>query len=216
MRRVQVLCPQPAASLLLALALWSGACFAGLTEGLAAFDRGDFKTAQAELQPLAAKGDVSAEYTLGIASYNALGTPQDYAVALKWFSRAAAQGLAPAQYCLAVMYAHGQGVREDPAIAIGWYKRAAMQGNAAAFHNLAVQFGSGRGVTQDMAAALAYFMLSADQGIKDDEYKRDMLVLNLKPQQIESAKAMARQLKAGIKHAKLPPLPQLGDLSEAK
>ena len=37
-----------------------------------------------------------------------------------------------------------------------------------------------------------------------------MLVLNLKPQQMESAKAMAKAIKAAIKHPKLPPLPQLG------
>lgn len=216
MSPVELFRPRTAAPLLLVLALWSSASFAGLKEGLAAFDKGDFRTAQAELQPLAAKGDVSAEYTLGIASYNALGTPRDYPLALQWFAKAAAQGLAPAQYCLGVMYAHGQGVREDPAIAINWYRRAAMQGNAPAFHNLAVHYGSGRGVAQDMAASLAYFMLSADQGLKDDENRRDMLVLNLKPQQIASAKAMAKAIKAAITHPKLPPLPQLGDLSEGK
>jgi len=133
----------------------SGTCFAGLKEGLADFDRGAFRSALATLQPLAEKGDVSAQYAVGIANYQGLGTPQDYALAMKWFSRAAAQDLAPAEYCVGVMLAHGEGVRANPTAAIAWYKRAVAHGYGPAFHNLAVQYGEGRGVSQDMAIALA-------------------------------------------------------------
>jgi TPR repeat protein len=198
------------ACLLPILILLSGNCFAGLKEGLADFDRGAFQQALATLQPLAEKGDVSAQYAVGIASYQGLGTPQDYALAMKWFSRAAAQDLAPAEYCVGVMLAHGEGVHANPAAAIGWYKRAGAHGYAPAFHNLAVQYGDGRGVSQDMAMSLGYFMVSAERGVAQDAATRDMLLLNLKPNQVTAARALARSLRDGIKPVKLPPLPNLG------
>jgi TPR repeat protein len=199
-----------AARLLPILILLSGTCFAGLKEGLADFDRGAFPSALATLQPLAEKGDVSAQYTVGIANYQGLGTSQDYALAMKWFSRAAAQDLPPAEYCVGVMLAHGEGVHANPTAAIAWYKRAVAHGYGPAFHNLAVQYGEGRGVSQDMAIALGYFMVSAERGVAQDAATRDMLLLNLKPDKVAAARAHARTLREGIKPVKLPPLPNLG------
>jgi len=204
-----------AACVLPFLVFLSGTCFAGLKDGLADFDHGAYQPALAALQPLAEKGDVSAQYTVGIASYEGLGTPQDYALAMKWFSRAAAQDLAPAEYCVGVMLAHGEGVRANPAAAIAWYKRAAAHGYGPAFHNLAIQYGEGRGVSQDMAIALGYFMVSAERGVAQDAATRDMLLLNLKPDKIAAARALARSLREGIKPVKLPPLPSLGGVGEA-
>jgi len=204
-----------AACVLPILIFLSGTCFAGLKEGLADFDRGAFQAALATLQPLAEKGDVSAQYTVGIANYQGLGTPQDYTLAMKWFSRAAAQDLAPAEYCVGVMLAHGEGVRANPAAAIAWYKRAAAHGYGPAFHNIAIQYGEGRGVSQDMAIALANFMVSAERGVAQDAATRDMLLINLKPNQVAAARALARSLREGIKPMKLPPLPNLGGVGEA-
>jgi len=204
-----------AAYLLPILMFLSGTCFAGLKEGLAEFDRGAYQSALATLQPLAEKGDVSAQYTVGIAAYQGLGTPQDYALAMKWFSRAAAQDLAPAEYCVGVMLAHGEGVHANPTAAIAWYKRATAHGYGPAFHNLAIQYGEGRGVSQDMAIALGYFMVSAERGVAQDVATRDMLLLNLKPDKVAAARALARSLRAAIKPVKLPPLPSLGDVGEA-
>jgi len=203
-----------AACLLPILFFLSGTCFAGLKEGLADFDRGAYQSALATLQPLAEKGDVSAQYTVGIASYQGLGTPQDYALAMKWFNRAAAQDLAPAEYCVGVMLAHGEGVRANATAAIAWYKRATAQGYGPAFHNMAVQYGEGRGVPQDMSVALAYFMVSTERGVAQDAATRDMLLLNLKPDKVAAARALARSLRAAIKPVKLPPLPSLGGVGE--
>ena len=204
-----------AACVLPILIFLSGTCFAGLKEGLADFNRGAFPSALATLQPLAEKGDVSAQYTVGIANYQGLGTAQDYALAMKWFSRAAAQDLAPAEYCVGVMLAHGEGVHANPAAAIAWYKRAATHGYGPAFHNLAIQYGEGRGVAKDMAIALAYFMVGADQGVAQDAATRDMLLLNLKPNQVAAARVLAHSLREGIKPVKLPPLPNLGAPGDA-
>ena len=41
------------------------------------------------------------------------GTPQDYAVALRWYRKAADQGFADAQGNPSIMYFHGEGVPQD-------------------------------------------------------------------------------------------------------
>lgn len=215
MKRATINRSRLAACVLPILVLLSGTCFAGLKEGLADFDRGAFPAALATLRPLAEQGDVSAQYAVGIANYQGLGTPQDFTLAMKWFSRAAAQDLAPAEYCVGVMLAHGEGVRANPAAAIAWYKRAVAHGYGPAFHNLAVQYGEGRGVSQDMAVSLAYFMVSAERGVAQDAATRDMLMLNLKPDKVAAARALARSLREAIKPVKLPPLPRLGGVGEA-
>ena len=57
---------------------------AGLDEGVAAYDRGDYATALREWRPLAEQGNAKAQYNLGAMYYSGLGVPQDYAEAVKW------------------------------------------------------------------------------------------------------------------------------------
>jgi len=58
-------------------------------------------------------------------------------------------------------------------------------------------------------------MVSAEHGVAQDAATRDMLLLNLKPNQIAAARTLAHSLREGIKPVKLPPLPSLGGVGEA-
>ena len=62
------------------------------------------------MTPLAKQGYAKAQYYLGVMYDNGFGVPQDYRIAVKWYSFAAQQGLAGAQYNLGVMYNKGEGV----------------------------------------------------------------------------------------------------------
>ena len=67
---------------------------AGFEEGLAAYQRGDYKTAYREFKPLAEKGDAMAQYNLGAIYYNGQrSVPRDYIRAYMWLNLAATQGL---------------------------------------------------------------------------------------------------------------------------
>jgi uncharacterized protein len=55
----------------------------------------------------------------------ALGVPQDYAEAAKWYRLAAEQGSASAQNTLGTMYHGGIGVSQDYAEAVKSYRLAA-------------------------------------------------------------------------------------------
>lgn len=192
---------------LVLLIAWSGTCAAELEDGIAAYDRNDFKQALSILQPLANNGDPSAQFTMGLIAYNGLGAAQDYSQAMKWFLGAASKNLAAAEYCVGVMHAHGQGVTANQKTALDWYKRAANKGYPAAFHNLGVQYAQGRGAPSDYVVALAYLIVATDLGVPEAASKRDTLLNGLSEGEVNRARVLSKSLKAAIKHVPSPPLP---------
>ncbi len=137
--------------------------WAGVDEGLTAYQRGDYATALRELRPLAEQGHAGAQSNLGVMYGKGQGVPQDYAEAMKWYRKAAEQGGAPAQLNIGFMYAEGHGVPQDDAEAVGWWRKAAEQGWADAQNNLGIMYANGEGVTQDYAQAHMWFNLAASR-----------------------------------------------------
>ena len=72
----------------------------------------------------AQKGDVSAEYSLGLMYYKGWGIPKDDALAYKWFRLAAQKGITRAQYNLGVIYA-SRGVPKNYVEGYKWLSLAA-------------------------------------------------------------------------------------------
>jgi Sel1 repeat len=89
-----------------------------------ALKRGDYRVAAGLFSPRAEKGDVRAQYNLGLLYASGMGVMQDYQAALKWHRLAAGQGHAGAQNELAQIYAKGQGVQQDQVRAYVWYSVA--------------------------------------------------------------------------------------------
>jgi TPR repeat protein len=83
-----------------------------------AFDRGDYAAAAEALKPLAAQGDVAAQYNLAVLYAEGKGVAKNAAAAAQLFGKAARQGNALAQYDLGLIYRDGMGVEPDPAR--GW------------------------------------------------------------------------------------------------
>jgi TPR repeat protein len=82
------------------IALASFPSWADVAEGVAAYSRGDYATALAELETAADQGDAVAQFNLGLIYYYGHGVPQDYLQAVAWYRKAADQGHAGAQYAL--------------------------------------------------------------------------------------------------------------------
>ncbi len=80
------------------LVVLAAPAWADFSDGVAAYDRGDYATAFSEWKPLAEQGDAAAQYNLGIMYSNGRGVPQDHVQAVKWYRKAAEQGVAFAQY----------------------------------------------------------------------------------------------------------------------
>ena len=102
--------------------------WADFQAGLEAADRGDYHTAIKEFQLSAERGDVKAQYNLGVMYQLGLGVPQDDQEAVRWYRLAAEQGDASAQFKLGVMYDKGKGVLKDYVLAHMWMNLAAAKG----------------------------------------------------------------------------------------
>jgi TPR repeat protein len=105
-----------------------GAPTASFTDGLAAYERGDYAAALDLFRPAASEGNAAAQYYLGMAYEHGDGVAQDYAAATKWYRAAAEQGNAQAQYRLGALYEYGRGVAQDYERAFMWFDISSASG----------------------------------------------------------------------------------------
>ena len=159
---------KPVSALLVAMMLCVAApassAPSGTDKAKAAMQKGDFKTALAELRPLAAKNDPNAQFLLGMLYDSGKGVPQDQAVAAKWYRKAAEQKHLIAQLFLGVMLYSGQGVKQDYKEAARWLRAPAESGNDEAQFYLGSMYANGNGVKKDGAEAIRWLEKSAAQG----------------------------------------------------
>src|SRR5476651_259486 len=80
-----------------------------LIPALGALERGDYAQAVDTLRPLAADGNVEAQYVLGTVLETAPPPLRDFEAAHGWYLRAAESGNAAAQNNLGAMYYDGRG-----------------------------------------------------------------------------------------------------------
>ena len=152
-----------------------------------AYQRGDYAAALREFRPLAERGDVLAQYKLGLMYNNGEGVAADYQEAVNWFYRAASLGYAPAQSSLGVKFEKGQGVERDYAQAVEWYRHGAKQDYAIAQYRLGRMYAQGHGVGLDYAEAVAWFKRAAAQGHGDAATARDAVARQLTIQKFADA-----------------------------
>lgn len=146
--------------LTLVVALSLSATAGPLEDGVEAYRAKEYAKAVELWQPLAEKGDPTAQYRLGTLYAEGKGVAQNDATAFMWMQRAAAQGNAEAQYGVGASYIEGLGVKKDAAEAAKWFLRAANQGMAYAQLNLGLLYASGTGVPQDNVEALKWLDLA--------------------------------------------------------
>jgi len=145
---------------LLAITLTNSAS-AGLDDGLAAYNRGDYETAYRELAPAAAGGAPAAQYALARMYLSGEGVLRDGAEGLKWLRKAAMAGIGAAQYQLGACYEWGIDVTQDYGEAARWYRIAADRGVPAAQYRLALFYINGLGLARDPVDAHMWLNLAA-------------------------------------------------------
>jgi putative methionine-R-sulfoxide reductase with GAF domain len=90
------------------------------------------------LRRLAEQGDATAEFALGARYATGEEVPQDYAQAVRWFTKAAEQGQVAAQATLGAYYWAGRGVPPDLAKAYFWSFLAEAGGDEASRSRVAL------------------------------------------------------------------------------
>ncbi len=160
--------------------------------------RGDYALAEREFRPLAERGNVLAQYKLGLMHNNGEGVEQNFGEAALWFHRAAVLGYAPAQRSLGIKYEKGQGVERNYGEAVRWYWYSAEQGDATAQYRLGRMYVLGRGIQRDFTEAVAWFNLAAGKKVEDAATARDSVAAWLTPQQLAEAE---RKTRAALQRA---------------
>jgi len=158
----------------LMVALAAPSAFAGFDQGMAAAQRGDYKTALREWRPLADQGHAAAQFNLGVMYANGRGVYQDQGKAANWFLKAALQGHAYAQLNLGIAFRDGRGVPKNSIEAVKWLGEAARQGHAGAQFNLAMSYLKGEGVARDPTMAARWFAEAAERGFGAAQFNLGM------------------------------------------
>ena len=90
---------------------------AGVEEGVAAMNRGDYTAAYMEFLPLAEGGDDVSMITIGTFYYMGQGFQKDYGKAMEWYLKAFEKGNGDAFSNIGVMYRDGSGVTKNKKMA---------------------------------------------------------------------------------------------------
>ena len=152
------------AILLTVLALLPSSASAGMTpEEVKAFEG---------VKAKAEKGDVDAQFNLGVCYATGAGVMKDQAQAVSWYRKVAGEEwqYARAQFNLGNCYFNGEGVAKDQAQAVSWYRKAAEQGLANAQANLGLCYARGLGVSKDVDEAVKWHRKAATQGLANAQY----------------------------------------------
>jgi TPR repeat protein len=140
------------------------------SDGVTAYDSGDYETALVAFKKAADKGNADAQYNLGFMYVSEQGVQRDYAEAMSWYKKSAAQGNVRAMVNLGRMYAKAQGVPQDYRKAISLYEEAAAKDYPDAMYSLGVIYQTGIGAKQNFKQALAYFQAAAELGNASSQY----------------------------------------------
>jgi TPR repeat protein len=134
-----------------------------LSEGMDAYQKGDYRAAERKFMLLAAKGNAIAQFNLGTIHELGQGVRQDHSKAVTFYRQAATQGHVKAQLRLGLIYAQGEELQQDYKEASSWFHKAAEQGEPLAQFNLGIMYALGESVLQDEQASALWFIQSAEQ-----------------------------------------------------
>lgn len=110
-------------------------------QGFSQYYQGDYTKAFNKLLPLAQKGDINAQISLGNLYSAGLGVKQDYKEAFYWYNEATKQNNSGAMVNLATMYESGLYVKKDTKKAIELYEKAInTDNNSTAKFNLCLYY----------------------------------------------------------------------------
>lgn len=128
-------------------------------------------TAYINIKESAEKGNIDAQYQLGIFYENGVGVDTSMNEALKWYKIAAENGNYDAQYNLGIMYDDGRGVVENDTLAFKYYLLAAERWHRDANYKVGVCYEYGVGTDKNISEALKWYQRAAEQGHQEAKEK---------------------------------------------
>ncbi len=141
--------------------------------------------------------------TLGLSSVAKAGDFQDgvrvldsgdSVGAIFHFKRCSDKGEVRCQVAYASFLQRGEGVRQDLQAAFDLYYQAAMSGDATAQLNLGEFYEQGNVVSADPKEAVVWYSLAADQGRGWAQARKEDLVRNLSPEDMNTIEMRIKEL----------------------
>lgn len=131
--------------------------------GVYQLNRGEFKAAIAEFQPLVDDNYAPAQYQLAQIYLNGHGTNKNPEKAVELLTLAAKQNYADALFSLSVIYSEGKVAKQDLTQAFELMRKAALKELPSAQFNLAVMYAEGQGTKKDEYQASRWYKKAANQ-----------------------------------------------------
>ena len=133
---------------------------AKLSEGEAALNKKDYKTAIKHFDLLAKNGSANAQFYIGKMYEEGISFKKNDYWAHHWINKAAQLGLPDAQYTLGYFYRNGVGVVKDKKQTVKWFKKAGKKGHPKAQFNLGAMYINGDSVTKSLKDAKYWINLA--------------------------------------------------------
>ncbi len=155
----------------------STAAFAGLEEGLKAFEQKKYDKAFEEFSYLADEDNNIAAYHLGVMYENGLGVDPSLPTAAEYYLKAYNAGNILAASKLGRFLIEGKEIDRDTENGLNLLKTAGRAGDKEALFTLGELYNNGEFLDQNYVIASAYFRLSALQGYAPAQHQLSLLYL---------------------------------------
>jgi hypothetical protein len=159
--------------------------------GIYELNRGQFKAAMAQFEPLAEDGFTPAQYQLAMMYKNGQGVRKNTQKAFELLTLAAKQNDSDAQFDLSLMYSEGNVVEKDLIKAFNLMTRSANKGLASAQYNLGVMYANGTGVSQNDIKAHVWWSMAKTNGSESAKKNFKVLKTRMTKDQIAQAQELA-------------------------
>lgn len=134
-----------------------------LDMGIYQLNRGEFKAAIAEFEPLLTEQYAPAQYQMALIHQNGWGVKKNKTKAFELMTQSAAQNYPDALFALSSMYSEGELVKKDLKTAFTLMEKAANKELASAQFNVGVMYANGYGVKKDSFKAFRWYEKAARQ-----------------------------------------------------
>lgn len=115
------------------------------------------------LKQIAERGNMDAQFELGIRYLSGEGFSKDDKKAAEWLMKAAEQQNLPAMNAIGTLHEQGLGLPKDEKKAFEWYEKAAKYGFPLAQQNLSECYELGKGIEKNPAEAIKWLERAAHQ-----------------------------------------------------
>ncbi|WP_416898651.1 MAG: tetratricopeptide repeat protein [Minwuia sp.] len=166
---------------------------AGVQDGAAALERGEYAKAFEIWQPLAEEGDPLAQYNLAQLLRTGHGVSRDFVLAAYWYRQAAEQGFARAQYNLGLMNLNGDGLAKDPSMAAHWFLKSAENRHVDAQIQLGLLHLKGFHPEADVGRGAMWIEIAAYNGSATALKLLEEVLESMTPAQAERSTDLVRQ-----------------------